>query len=298
MKFKILAVAAAIALVAGTVLAVQAGASRGHRPYKGPSATPGTPAARHVPTARIALNTTPADYPRLKDLGFDLVDAQPDDATLARIPAGMRAMLWVGNFTCDDFSLSFDAFAAAVRRYGHDPRVYGWYLSDEPDPGRCPKVLGEIRRRADLVKAQAPGQIAFVSLTDWPMRDATPAKLNVDVVGLDPYPCQGGTSPRADCDIGAIDRMVRLADQAGIPRTSVAPVLQTFGQGCSGGDKQYWMPTGAQFRAILARWDRLVPDPPLEIAYSWGHQEKYACPTLSDAADLQSILKERNRAAG
>ncbi|MEV4254843.1 hypothetical protein AB0J52_16960 [Spirillospora sp. NPDC049652] len=285
----------AVALVTGVLVGLWSRSSGGHRPYTGPSATPGTRPARHVPTSRIALNSKPADYPRLKELGFDLVDAQPDDATLARIPAGMRAMLWVGNFTCDDFSLSFEAFAAAVRRYGHDPRVYGWYLSDEPNPGRCPKVLTEIRRRADLVKAQAPGQIAFVSLTDWPMRDATPAKLNVDVIGLDPYPCQGGASPRADCDLGAIDRMVRLADQAGIPRGSVAPVLQTFGQGCSDGDKQYWMPTGAQFRALLARWDRLVPDPPLEIAYSWGHQEKYACPTLSDAADLQSILKERNR---
>ncbi|MFC4910295.1 hypothetical protein [Actinomadura gamaensis] len=294
-RFKILTVVAAIAVVAGIVFAVRARTSDEYRPYAGPTATPGTPAARQVATRRIALNTAPADYPRLRDLGFDLVDVQPDDAALARIPAGMRAMLWVGNFTCDAFSMSFDAFAAAVRKYGRDPRVYGWYLSDEPNPGECPKVLGEIRRRADLVKAEAPGQIAFVSLTDWPMRDATPAKLNVDVVGLDPYPCKGGTSPRADCDLGAIDRMVRLADESGIPRDSVAPVLQTFGQGCSDGDKQYWMPTSGQFKAILARWDRLVPNPPLEIAYSWGHQDKYACPTLSDAADLQSILKARHR---
>ncbi|MCP2335065.1 hypothetical protein [Actinomadura rupiterrae] len=296
MKFKIFTVVAAVALVAGIVYAVQARTpDSGYRPYHGPSASAGTPSARAAPTRRIALNTTPADYPRLRELGFDLVDAQPDDASLAQVPAGMRAMLWVGNFTCDGFALPFDAFAAAVRRYGHDPRVYGWYLSDEPNPGECPGVLGEIRRRADLVKAQAPGQIAFVSLTDWPMRDATPAKLHVDVVGLDPYPCKGGTSPRADCDLGTIDRMVRLADDAGIPRGSVAPVLQAFGQDCSRGDKQYWMPTADQFKGILARWDRLVPDPPLEIAYSWGHQAKYACPTLSDAAALQSILKERNR---
>jgi hypothetical protein len=135
------------------------------------------------------------------------------------------------------------------------------------------------------------------------MGPLTPERVNVDLVGLDPYPCKGSSRTRARCDINAIDRMVRMADKAGIPRGVVVPVYQTFGQGCSRGDKQYWLPTEEQLRQILRRWDRLVPDPPMDIAYSWGHQPEWACPTLADASggahpDLQSIMRARNSGEG
>lgn len=299
-RFKIAATAAAVVLAAGFLLLLQNRTSA-QRPYRGPAATPGTPATEPGKTRRIALNTGPSDYPRLRALGYDLVDVKADPALVAGVPAGMQALLWVGNFTCGDFELGWDAFERAVQRFGRDPKVYGWYLSDEPNTGDCPEVAGEIRRRARHIERNAPGQISFISLTDWPMRALTPRRVGVDLVGLDPYPCKGSPETREHCDIGAIDRMVRMADAAGIPRAKVAPVLQTFGQSCTKGDKQYWMPTRAQFRTILARWDRLAPRPPLEISYSWGRQEEWACPTLADASggahpDLQSLMRARNTA--
>lgn len=297
-RFKLSAVAAAVVLVAGFLLYLQHRTS-GYQPYQGPLATPGSPAAEPHKTRRIALNTQPADYPRLKALGYDLVDVKPDASAIAGVPAGMQALLWVGNFTCGDFELDWDAFQRAVQQFGHDPRVYGWYLSDEPNTGDCPKVADEIRRRAAYIKQNAPGQISFISLTDWPMKPLAPKRVGVDLVGLDPYPCKGSSEARERCDIGAIDRMVRMADAAGVPRTRIAPVLQTFGQSCTKGDKQYWLPTQAQFRSILARWDRLAPRPPLEISYSWGRQDRWACPTLADATggahpDLQTLMRARN----
>ncbi|MGW3766657.1 hypothetical protein [Actinomadura verrucosospora] len=299
-RFKIAAVATAVVLAAGFLFHLHRRTSD-HRPYRGPSAAPGTPATEPGETRRIALNTRPSDYPRLRALGYDLVDVEADPSLVAGVPAGMRALLWVGNFTCGDFALGWDEFQRAVQRFGRDPKVYGWYLSDEPNTGDCPEVAGEIRRRARYIDRNAPGQVSFISLTDWPMGPLTPRRVGVDLVGLDPYPCKGSPEAREHCDIGAIDRMVRMADAAGIPRAKVAPVLQTFGQGCTEGDKQYWLPTRAQFRAILARWDRLAPRPPLEISYSWGHQEKWACPTLADASggahpDLQSLMRARNTA--
>lgn len=298
-RFKVSAVVVTLVLVAAFLFYLQRGSSGGYEPYRGPLASPGTPAAKPGTTRRIALNTQPADYARLKALGYDLVDVRAEESLVAGVPAGMQALLWVGNFTCGDFELDFDAFTRAVRRFGRDPKVYGWYLSDEPNSGECPRVAQEIRRRADYVKQHAPGQISFISLTDWPMKPVAPRRVDVDLYGLDPYPCKGSAKTRDDCNIDAIDRMVRMADDAGIPRRAVAPVFQTFGQSCSEGDKQYWLPTEDQFREILARWDLLTPRPPLEISYSWGHQEKWACPALSDAAggahpDLQSIMKARN----
>ncbi|QXJ21898.1 hypothetical protein AGRA3207_002807 [Actinomadura graeca] len=298
-RVRVAAVVAAFVLVAGFLLAVRARSSGGYEPYRGPLASPGTPAAKPGATRRVALNTGPADYPRLKALGYDLVDVKPEDALLAGVPAGMQALLWVGNFTCGDFELGFEAFTRAVGRFGRDPRVYGWYLSDEPNSGECPRVAGEIRRRADYIRRHAPGQVSFISLTDWPMEPVAPRNVGVDLVGLDPYPCKGSARVRDTCNIDAIDRMVRMADDAGIPRQRIAPVFQTFGQGCSEGDKQYWLPTTGQLRAILARWDRLAPRPPLEVSYSWGRQKEWACPSLSDASggahpDLQSVMKARN----
>jgi hypothetical protein len=297
-RFKIMAVAGMVVLVAAFLFYLHHRAS-GDEPYQGPLASPGTPAADAGKTRRIALNTQPSDYPRLKALGYDLVDVKPEPSLVAGVPGGMQALLWVGNFTCGDFELGWDAFQRAVQRFGHDPKVYGWYLSDEPDTGDCPEVAQEIRRRAEYVERNAPGQVSFVSLTDWPMKPLTPKRVGVDLVGLDPYPCKGSADAREHCDIGAIDRMVRMADAAGIPRGTIAPVLQAFGQSCSKGDKKYWMPTQAQFRTILARWDRLTPRPPLEISYSWGRQDEWACPSLSDATggahpDLQSLMKARN----
>ncbi|TDD82787.1 hypothetical protein E1293_15945 [Actinomadura darangshiensis] len=299
-RFKISATAAIVVLAAGCLLYLQHRAS-GYQPYRGPLASPGTPAAEPGKTHRIALNTQPSDYPRLRELGYDLVDVKADPSLVTGVPAGMRALLWVGNFTCDGFELDWKDFQQAVQRFGRDPKVYGWYLSDEPNPRECPEIAGEIRRRAAYVKEHAPGQVSFISLTDWPMKPLTPDRVGVDLVGLDPYPCKGSSRTREHCDIGAIDRMVRMADAAGIPRAKIAPVLQAFGQSCSKGDRQYWMPTEDQFRKILARWDRLTPRPPLEISYSWGRQDEWACPSLSDAAggahpDLQSLLKARNTA--
>ncbi|XRQ11441.1 hypothetical protein ACN3XK_11320 [Actinomadura welshii] len=295
---KAAAVAAAAVLVAGLVLQFRADSSGREPPYRGPLASPGSPAAEPGGTRRIALNTEPADYPRLQALGYDLVDVRADASLVSGVPPGMQAFLWVGNFHCGEFELGFESFKRAVREFGRDPRVYGWYLSDEPDAGDCPEIAEEIRVRAEYIAEHAPGQVSYISLTDFPMKPL--ARVGVDLVGLDPYPCQGSATPEEHCDIGAIDQMVGMADDAGIPRARIAPVLQTFGQSCSTGDKQYWLPTEPQFREILASWDRLAPSPPLEISYSWGHQDEWACPTLADAAggehpDLQSIMKARNR---
>lgn len=297
-RFRVAAVAAAVVLVAALLFHQRAEPS-GDEPYTGPLASPGTPATEPGGTRRIALNTEPSDYPRLRALGYDLVDVKPDASLVAGVPPGMQAFLWVGNFHCEDFELDFESFKRAVHRFGRDPRVYGWYLSDEPNAGDCPEIVKDIRLRAEYIRRHAPGQLSFISLTDFPMKPLTPERVGVDLFGLDPYPCEGSAKAREHCDIGAIDRMVRMADDAGIPRARIAPVLQAFGQSCSSGDKQYWLPTQDQFRRILARWDALAPRPPLEISYSWGRQDEWACPTLADATgdghpDLQSMIKARN----
>jgi hypothetical protein len=97
-----------------------------------------------------------------------------------------------------------------------------------------------------------------------------------------------------------MDRYMDQALDAGIPREDIAPVIQVFGQSCATELNTWRLPTEAELQEILARWDTLVPAPQLEISYSWGRQEAWACPALVDAdgtdgmPDLQSVVQQRN----
>lgn len=243
----------------------------------------------------VALNMKQADWPRAAALGYDLFDVGPDPDSLAALPPGAKGLIWVGNSTCSDFTLSFRRFRAAVRRLADDRRVYGWYLSDEPNPAECPDVVPQIRRRAVHLHRHAPRQKAFATLTDWPMRSLADARL--DLIGLDPYPCRRGADR---CELRAIDRMVAQARAAGFRRRQIVPVYQTFGQRCAAGDRTWRLPRAAELRAMMRRWHRLVPAPRFDISYSWGRQHRWACPTLAEAdgtgglPDLQSVMRRHN----
>ncbi|MGI5169611.1 glycoside hydrolase family 16 protein [Spirillospora sp. CA-253888] len=292
-------------LVAWTASAALAGAAAGTtagfvlNPAPGdaaPRLATSTGARPATATRHLALNMPAADRAEAAALGYDLFDVGPDPAEIAALPPGGQAMVWVGNFTCGDFALSAERLTDAVKRLARNPRVYGWYLSDEPNPQECPGIVGEIRKRADIVHRHAPGQKAFASLTDWSMEPLRVADTHLDLIGLDPYPCRTGAE---ECDLKAIDRMVAQAERAGFSRRTMVPVFQTFGQSCSTGDKNWRLPTAAQLQAILDRWKSLLPSPALDISYSWGRQKEWACPTLADAdggdhPDLQSVMRKHN----
>jgi hypothetical protein len=249
-------------------------------------------------TLHLALNMPAGDRAKAAALGYTLFDVDPDEDDIASLPPGGRALLWVGNTTCGGFQQeSASAFTRTVKRFAGNERVYGWYLSDEPNPDECPDIAGKIRQRADIVHRYAPGQRAFASLTDWPMRPLKPSETHLDLIGLDPYPCR---TDRARCDLGAIDAMVAQATRSGFPRRMIVPVFQTFGQSCNDGERNWRMPSERQLRSILGRWERLVPRPAFDISYSWGRQDAWACPALSDAdgrrglPDLQAVMKAHN----
>ncbi|RFU41411.1 hypothetical protein DZF91_11925 [Actinomadura logoneensis] len=279
------AAVAAVAALAGGVFGYLVHPSEG-------SAAPAVPAAapRHTSgTLHVALNMPASDRERAAALGFDLFDVDPDE--VGALPKDGRALVWVGNTTCGGFEMSADAFGSTVRRLARDPRVYGWYLSDEPNPAECPGIVGRIRERADLIHRYAPGQKAFASLTDWTMTPLKPSATHLDLIGLDPYPCRSDAS---GCDPKAIATMVAQADRAGFARAMMVPVIQTFGQACSAGEKNWKLPTAPQLTNLLRQWDALLPHPAFDISYSWGHQSDWACPTLADSPGLQQVMKLHN----
>lgn len=257
------------------------------------------PAAATKPkTLHYAANMAEDERSKAAGLGFNLFDTGPDPEEIDSLKEGQRALVWVGaGFEDCEPETSWSEFKKAVDTLAGNPKVYGWYLFDEPNLKECSGLLKEIKRRADYIEEHAKGQKSFVVALDGGGPDITPDRSHVDLIGLDPYPCEVDKA----CDYRLIDRLVSHATESGIPTSAMVPVFQTFGQSCNGGEHKWRLPTSAELRTILGRWDKLVPAPAFDYAYSWDNQREWSCPTLADAdggkgvPDLQSVMKKHNR---
>ncbi|GAA1524018.1 hypothetical protein GCM10009678_01540 [Actinomadura kijaniata] len=296
--------AAAAGTVTGLVLTPGPGDAAPRPTATPPRAPTPTPSPGDTParaTRHLALNLPAADHAKAAALGYDLFDLAPDAKALDALPKGAQALLWTGGTPCEPSAGATRDFTATVKRFARHPRVYGWYLADEPDPKRCPGITARIRERAAIVHRHAPGHRAFASLTDWNAAPPRAADTGLDLVGLDPYPCR---ATAGKCDLEVIDRMVGQAARAGFTREKIVPVYQTFGQQCvtgaGTGGRAWRLPTAAQLQAILDRWRTLVPAPAFDVSYSWSRQPRWACPSLADAdgtdghPDLQAVMKRHN----
>lgn len=223
------------------------------------------------------------------------------EAKLDALPAGTKAMVWVGNldnssavpgFTLAQFKAQVDALAA-------DPRVYGYFLADEPHPGAFPAAAAEIRARADYIRAHAPAQKSFIVVLDGTntcggtlgceYSALAPAHTHVDLVGIDSYPCHLG----APCDDAKITERVAVARRSGIPDSAMVPTYQAFGQEGKAAGAYYRTPTPAELTSMLATWDAALPHAVMDYAYSWGTQTT-SPQALSNHPELQQVVRAHN----
>ncbi|RJL32196.1 hypothetical protein [Bailinhaonella thermotolerans] len=249
---------------------------------------------RRTRQATLNLGDDPQQWSKAASVGFDLLDVGPWEEHIDALPAGAQALIWAGNTQCSEFQYPWEEFTQHVDRLAAHPRVFGWFISDEPLVAECPEVLGEIQRRADYIRAKAPRQKSFIVAADTAYAQAAPASSHVDYVGINPYPCRPWLQ---QCDFGLIEREFKKAEAAGIPRAVMVPKYQTFGQDCTGGENGYRLPSERDMITMLLIWHRLLPNPAFEMAYSWGNQPGVSCPTLVDAdgtngrPNLQRIMK-------
>jgi hypothetical protein len=278
-------------------------------PRPGPSSSP-SPSATSVPSGPVRPDPTGTLHyiantegvAAVMQLGYNLVDTGPDPDELATLPAGTQALVWLGsldNDACASPSYTFAQFTAAVDRLVGDPRVYGYFIADEPHPKVCPNAVADIRARADYIDAHDPTHKSFIVVLDGTNQcggtygcefDAfRPSASHVDLIGLDPYPCNVNSST---CEYSKIDDTVHRAEAHGIPASVIVPVFQAFGQACTS-SPYYRLPSAAEMRTMLKHWSGLIAHPAFDYAYSWGHQGS-SCPTLVDSAALQAVLRTHN----
>jgi hypothetical protein len=212
------------------------------------------------------------------------------------LPSGVKGLVYIGQ--CGGVTQSF---TNAVNPFIGNARVFGFYLMDEPDPtGRysalCPPA--NLKAESDYIHFFFGSAKTFIIEMNLGASSAptyaggyTPGNSDIDLYGLDPYPCR---SELNGCNDNIITLGVKAAESAGIPEADIVPVYQAFGGGTytDDGGGQWIVPTAAQETAILNTWGPLVPTPVFDYAYSWGSQRYDQ--SLQGSTLLQQVFASHN----
>jgi hypothetical protein len=234
--------------------------------------------------------------------GFNLADVS-SAMQLRALSADIKGLVWVGQCNGVD-----ESFQRAVQPFIGDPKVFGFFLMDDPDPRRTfkdgrffvPCTADNLKAESDWVHDHVPGAFTFIVLMNLSSSKApsfentySPSNSHVDLFGLDPYPCR---SELNGCDYEMIDRYVAAATSWGIPISRIVPFYQSFGGGEWVDDfgGQYVLPTADQAHQILERWNKYVEAPLFDAVYSWGVQRADAA--LESAPALQEVFLLHNHA--
>ena len=214
--------------------------------------------------------------------GYNLVDLGPYRTAIDALPAGERALVWIGNYSAA--SCAFDISDASVRQalggLAGDPKVAGYYLADEADDalpaygGHCPHVATQVTQRSRLIHQLAPGAFTYEVVTE-PGNFAAFARAT-DVMGADPYPCLRGRP----CDWAQIPAYIAALNAAHVPRYWA--LLQAFSYG------KWRAPTAAELARMIGQWEQSRWQG--EQTFSWS----YLGWSLASHPDLLAVLKSLN----
>ena len=277
-----------------------------------------TPTPPHTPTPTLPQGATPTHIPtptppvstgtlhmtanedgaytNAAAIGFNVHDTGMSTSVINALPAGSQAMVWVGIGSSNCSATLTSTFTSFVLANATNPKLYGFYLNDEPVNNTC---VTAVTAYTKYIHDNAPGKKSFILLTDWPGTYAAykPSATGVDLIGLDPYPVKDYIVSSADGNYSVADIPHEVNDALanGIPLSAIVPVFQTFGSPASGGYQGWGSPTADQLNnRILSQWATLVPNPQLDYAYSWGLQSGGLGEALVNRTDWRDIMAAHN----
>jgi hypothetical protein len=268
--------------------------------------TPAGPLLRPVAqTTYHYISNSDSSTSTLTALGFNLFDVtasasdpQSTKSTVDALPTGGRAVVWVGNYDNSSCTPAYsDAqLTANVGALAGDPKVFAWYIADEPHPRTCPSAAADMAARTLLVHQADGSAKTFIVVADGSSAcrgtgltygcEYRALAGTADFIGVDVYPCHySGTTKVCDFDTMS----VRLAAAARyLAPGAVVPTFQVFGQECNAGSHYYALPSVADLGSIYQKYAAYWPNPPFDYTYTWGHQNS-ANPTLLDATGGHSL---------
>lgn len=218
---------------------------------------------------------------RVASYGYNLMDAGSQWAA-DNAPPGTRGLVWLGDY--DNATCSWEQSGTEVRSVVQnsvgDPKVAGFFISDEPDPFRCPDAPTQHRARTDLIHQLNPSAFV-VMVVDSNSGAQTLSQIPLwsgaaDYIGLDPYPCYTGQP----CDYAWIDAVIRAADGAGINYWGVVQAFRDTGS--------WRWPTTDELAHMLGQWSASGESGVMTFAWAWDGY------SLADRPDLTSVLAAFN----
>ena len=164
--------------------------------------------------------------------GWNLLDAG-SKSTADALPAGTKGLVWLGDYdnqTCGWEMSDADVTTEVASAIG-DPKVAGYFFSDEPDPNACANAVADHKARSGLIHSLDPSKFT-VMVADMNSGGVSLAQIPLwkgaaDYIGLDPYPCRPGEA----CKYSWIRQVIAAADasrafllgrRAGVQRQQLA----------------------------------------------------------------------------
>ena len=200
--------------------------------------------------------------------GYNLIDVSTKDEADA-VPAGMLAQVWLYDY--DNTTCSWEKDDTYVRKMvasvANDPRVAGFYFSNEPDPFACPNAPRQHEERNALIHSLAPTKYTLIGIdANWRDHFNKYGSMWVgtaDYINYNPYICY--VSDTKSCDYAWLDRVISVAQSL---RQPYFIALQAFAEG----DEWRW-PTPREEAQMLNR----LKNPALTglrgyLTFSWNWQ--------------------------
>jgi len=217
----------------------------------------------HPPRYRYMFSSEPAQAV-VAAHGWNLLDVS-SQSSADRLPGRTRGIMYVGDYdnsTCE-WEIPDLELTAQVAAMAGDPKVAGYYFSDEPDPYACPTAPEQHRARSQLIHSLDPQKMTVMAMdsnSGQASLDQIPLWVGAaDYVGLDPYPCYRN----AACNFAWIDRIIEAADRAGL---SYWGVVQAFA------DSTWRWPTAREERHMLCQWATSRQSGYVVFAWTWAGQ--------------------------
>jgi hypothetical protein len=235
---------------------------------------------RHPPRYRYLTDSGLEQAKLQRSYGWNLLDVSSKEEADA-LPKRTRALVWVGDYdntTCS-WQVSDTELKQRLAGTPGDPKIAGFFFSDEPDPFACPNAPAQHRARSQLIHSLDPKPFT-VMLMDSNSGQETLQQMHLwagvaNYVALDPYPCHQGRR----CNYSWISAVIRAADRVNLPYWGV---VQAF----AGGDWRW--PKPSEERHMLALWAASREAGYMTFAWDWtGH-------LLARRHGLLSVLKSFN----
>jgi chitodextrinase len=225
-----------------------------------------------------------SDQNLMPQYGFNLIDVSTKSEADAT-PAGTQGQLWLYDY--DNNTCGWEKDDTYIRNMvssvANDPKVAGFYFSNEPDPFACPNAPQQHKDRSALIKSLAPTIYSLIGIdANWRQhydKSGTMWKGTADFVNYNPYICYVGQP----CDFAWEDHVLQVAQSLGQP---YFVTLQAFKEGT-----EWRWPTAAEESQMLDR----LKDPSLSglsgyMTFSWNWNND----PLLNHPDVLGVIKDFN----